>query len=518
MSLLNNQIKLFIANRAGSVAFEAIWVALFLAFFIAPTAYLYQVSRVGLEVSTISRVAARNEAVNNSCTRSGKFPLPADIGKSDVSISLLNCDSNIDGETPLEADNHFWKKMTDLSDQHFTDFSKSFADHAQHRAVLGKQNTLFTEVFDLGQGGGFFNLGLHIPVRLNTQTLAPGTDYWQFDKDYWAQGHDKIICAELTAAQVEMLPTVYPSGCAPDGNVPPEPTGQPPVTTTGPGPEGPDEPDTGEPDTTGTGEPTPEGEGTEAGEDANSLLDDCLDNVTGHIIGVANDYEQPDDDPRLNQTETTYGDQLPDTATDGPSVTSEVGCELLDESGSLVEGGDTWTGENGEISLDVGLGNYELEADLNAVIDWTEGTGAVNATAGGNVSVGEIATEGSFEAFEGVLTGDGSATLEVVQAGLEGDLELAVDLNNGTVVASGEVSIEANLIKVEGDISGTVTVAGVPITLTAEGGASIGAGASASGTFAVTSEGITIGGKLGAALGLGLEGGVSITIGWPSWW
>lgn len=202
---MRNRLWTFLCDdRAGSVSFEAIWAALFMVAFFAPTAFLYRYSESHLEASFAQRTAARNEAVNANCSGNYFLPLPGSAKKDPNSVTIINC-SKKDGEG---ANEKFWTAMDRVSTK-FPTLLNDLKKHGKIEVVNGGSSVASRNI-SLGQGGPLSFLDA-APTLNQSSILIPTTEYWLFDQTHWARGHDRVVWQKFSTKQRKLFPNVYPS-------------------------------------------------------------------------------------------------------------------------------------------------------------------------------------------------------------------------------------------------------------------------------------------------------------------
>ncbi len=208
MSLSNSILKDFWANTDGGIGFEAIWTGLFVTMFFAPTAFLFRFSETHLDASWAQRSAARDQAINGNCN--GVFYVPIPIGGSTNanSATVIDCTEQ-DGEKNLPSGDKFWKKMDTVTNSEFSDFTRDMKDKGDIKVHQGRSTVLHSKNLDLGDANLLGMAKILLPKQ--SEILAPGTDYYVFDKAVWKEGHDKRIWSEFSSKHKKLFPEVYPS-------------------------------------------------------------------------------------------------------------------------------------------------------------------------------------------------------------------------------------------------------------------------------------------------------------------
>jgi Flp pilus assembly pilin Flp len=216
--LSSNPLTRFARDETGAAAFEAIWVALFLVFFITPTTFLYQFAKTGLTVSWEQRSNARNEAMNDNCNGIALLPIGVSASTGVNSVTGYTCttgegeiESGSGGQTTLGSFNlkKFWKAQDEVTNAHFQDFTEDMRDKGKVQMIKGSSATQYTDTFDVGKAS--LAQGL-ILIPKTSSIVSPDGDYWTFDDTHWKEGHDKRIWREFTHQKhKEMFPNVFPS-------------------------------------------------------------------------------------------------------------------------------------------------------------------------------------------------------------------------------------------------------------------------------------------------------------------
>ncbi len=207
-------LKQYFRSENGGVAFEAIWVVLILAFFIAPTVYLLSYSDDHLTASWDQRTAARSMAANGSCSTGGYNPIPITGSTGTNSVTLITCSADTDGEQDMPNGDRFWRKMETATNPHFHDLTRDLRDHGNVVVVEGQSLVTMTDTFNVGEDGGTAGLlgsALSGDLTHSSEILVPSTDYWTFKEDHWKAGHDQVICDGFTSDSRKMFPNVFPS-------------------------------------------------------------------------------------------------------------------------------------------------------------------------------------------------------------------------------------------------------------------------------------------------------------------
>lgn len=215
MSLYDNTLtalRTFAADTRGSVAFEAIWVGLFLAFMVAPTIFVYQLSVTRLDGSWLQRLATRQDAVLGACNGQLLLRLPF-VEEDGVNATNRVLCTSIDSSEP--HDELIWPRIENAVSDDFptlVDDMKNEGDFQVHRSRL-----LTTEdrEFELGDGSdpSLFERAVGIIGLLNNipETMAPATEYYRWDQEHWRRGHDRIIWNSFSSDSQKMFPNVFPS-------------------------------------------------------------------------------------------------------------------------------------------------------------------------------------------------------------------------------------------------------------------------------------------------------------------
>jgi hypothetical protein len=184
-----------------------------IAFFFAPTAYLYRYSEVHLDASWAQRSAAMNQAINGNCNGLLFIPIPLGISSGVHSKTSIDC-TKVDGEKDVPSNDKFWKKMDKVSnDARFNNFTRDMKNKGSFKASKGRSSILHTKDLQLGNGGGKGLISSIISTFTSGQSelLAPSADYYIFDKAHWKNGHDKRVWQELASDAKKLAPNVYPA-------------------------------------------------------------------------------------------------------------------------------------------------------------------------------------------------------------------------------------------------------------------------------------------------------------------
>lgn len=207
---MQNKLLTFLKRDHGSVSFEAIWAGLFMAFFFAPTTYLYQYSTTNLESHWQQRWAGRNEAVNNNCLGIVGLPLNVSGSLGVNSVTVLFC-PEVEGEPDLAADKRFWKSMDTAADSPFNGFIDNMESEGSLKMVRGHSLVEPTKLFgtELNSSFSVFDLAAFIPQT--SELLIPTTEYWQFDETLYQEGHDKFVWQKMPKDATKLYQKVYPS-------------------------------------------------------------------------------------------------------------------------------------------------------------------------------------------------------------------------------------------------------------------------------------------------------------------
>lgn len=197
----------FVANCRGAISFEAIWVGLFLVSFFVPTTFLYRYTTNHLEASIAQRTAARNEALNSNCNGSFFIPIPAGLKTDSNSATTIRC-THREGEEGFSVDQKFWQRMDQISSR-FTNLVDAQKASGRVHFVEGASDVLSKNV-SLGKGGALSALNA-APTFTQSKLLVPSTEYWQFDQDVWAHGHDQAVWSKYSSKHKKLFPDVYPA-------------------------------------------------------------------------------------------------------------------------------------------------------------------------------------------------------------------------------------------------------------------------------------------------------------------
>lgn len=209
---LLSKLKLSVADQTGSVAFEAIWFGLFMAFFLAPTTYLYQTTGTKLDTVWGQRLAARNEAVNDNCSGLVIPQLDFQVGVENSILSTITC-AEEGGEFFDDENKFFWKsldKAVKEIDEPIPDFVNPEMLASQINVYRGTGDDMSYRGLELGSGGGLLSVLSGFGSRTSA-VLAPSTQYWVFDEDVWRAGHDAAVWSAFSQDATKLYPEVYPS-------------------------------------------------------------------------------------------------------------------------------------------------------------------------------------------------------------------------------------------------------------------------------------------------------------------
>ena len=181
-----------------------------MAFLFAPTAYLYRFSDSNLEATWLQRWSGRNEAVNDNCA--GVIFLPIDYGGSlDVeSATLLAC-PDVPGEANLSEDKRFWEAMDGAVEPHFDDFTDTMEAEGDIKMIRANSTVFSTQRFGTELNSSPSWMSWLVIVPRQSELLVPSTEYWQFEKPVWKEGHDKVVWAAIPKDATILYFRVYPS-------------------------------------------------------------------------------------------------------------------------------------------------------------------------------------------------------------------------------------------------------------------------------------------------------------------
>ena len=207
-------MKKFTSSEYGGVAFEAIWVTLVLALFVAPTVYLLSFSDDHLRAFWDQRTAARSMAVSGSCSTSGYNPIPITGSSGTKSTTVISCSTGHDGEQDMPNQDRFWRQMETTTNPHFYDLTRDFRDLGKVTVIQADSLVVMTDTFNIGENRGAAGLAgaaLNGDWTHSSRIMVPSADYWTFKEAHWKEGHDQIICEGFTADSRKMFPNVFPS-------------------------------------------------------------------------------------------------------------------------------------------------------------------------------------------------------------------------------------------------------------------------------------------------------------------
>ena len=210
---LLNRARAFRTDQRGGAAFEAIWAGFFLLLFIAPTVYLYQTSHTHLGAMIEQRTAARNLSLNSLCSSGALNPIPGKYEDGVNSKTLYSCQPGIDGESVLNDEQKFWKKMDKVSDPHFSNFTRDMKDEGKVTLVKGTSTVITTKQFGSQEAGWTGIIGDIVAGNYTEHSalLVPGGDTWVFKDKHWKEGHDDRFCDALPSGSRVLFPNVFPS-------------------------------------------------------------------------------------------------------------------------------------------------------------------------------------------------------------------------------------------------------------------------------------------------------------------
>jgi hypothetical protein len=199
----------FWRSERGSIPFEAIWFALILTFFIAPTVFLYQWSQTQLYASWMQRTSARNHAMSGACNESAFIQIGLNVQLDDDTLTTVICSEK---NTTEPANDKFWKKMENAVSNDFptlVDDMKNKGDFKVHNA---NRHTALKRGFSVGEGSLLTDLQAGIMSGAQSwDIMVPSTDYYRWLKEHWRKGHDRVIWAGFTSDSKKMFPNVFPS-------------------------------------------------------------------------------------------------------------------------------------------------------------------------------------------------------------------------------------------------------------------------------------------------------------------
>lgn len=206
-------IRRFATRDEGSIAFEAIWVGLFLAFLIAPTIYVYQSAVTRLDGSWMQRFSTRQHAETGSCNEIPLANAPINVSTGVNSINTVNCSTTASAEPDNDKQ---WPVMDRAVQSDFPTLLDDLKNEGDFEVHSSNLRTVDTATFELGQntdGSSLFNQVVNIAGGLldTTPAMAPSTEFYNADGNVWSRGHDRVIWAEITEDARQMFPNVFPS-------------------------------------------------------------------------------------------------------------------------------------------------------------------------------------------------------------------------------------------------------------------------------------------------------------------
>lgn len=227
--MLNNLFKKLRQDTSGSVALEAIWMGVFVGFFVTPTTFLMQNAKMGLDASWNQRTAARNEAINDNCSNF-EIVLPpvnvtmpqgviapnnSNIITNKLITNIITC-SEKDAEDGIASGQKFWKRMeTESQNNGFKAIIDDVANPSLIPAYEGASSMAHQNLGMKGRTMTFYSYipQVALPAYITTSSLlVPTDDTFTFENDTYAAGHDKRIWADLPSGDGRNLYSdVFPS-------------------------------------------------------------------------------------------------------------------------------------------------------------------------------------------------------------------------------------------------------------------------------------------------------------------
>src|SRR6056297_2546753 len=198
-------------DETGAVSFEAIWVGLFLAFLLAPTAFLYRWADTHLYASWAQRTSARNHAMTGICNESSLIGIGAANARSDDNtLSTILCSQR---DPEHGSGEPFWDRMSEVVSDDFPTLVDDMKDEGDIHMHNGHRRTMLKRNLSIGEGGGAIADATAMAKSGSDSWdfLVPSSDYYLWKEEHWQKGHDRVIWEDFTSKSQKMFPNVFPS-------------------------------------------------------------------------------------------------------------------------------------------------------------------------------------------------------------------------------------------------------------------------------------------------------------------